>query len=123
MALPPVPPDFRSNRRDDGFTDFDALKASGWVRDKRGNRIAIDAPHVEFSALQRDRLFQAYCQFAATHRTDAEVRAWIKREAAVIVSGRDGRAMSPARATRVIGQGLGEWDSPNSMWWRGVSLP
>lgn len=122
MPLPPVPPDHALNRRDDDHSDFESLKAEGWVRDKRGHRVRIDAPHNEFSALDRDRLFQAYCAFAAGNPDPERVREWIKREAAKIVGGRDGRPMSAARAARIIGQGLGEWSSPNAMWWRGVSV-
>ena len=123
MPIPPVPPDHAENRRDDGHTDFAKLKKGGLVRTKRSDQVIhIGRPHTDFSALQRDRLFQAYCAMMRANPSPEHVRQWIAREAAKIVGEKTGRAMSLSRAMRIIGQGCGEWDSDNSVWWRGVSV-
>ena len=122
MPIPPVPTDYSENRRDDQHDDFARLKASGLVRDKRGNVIRIDEPHSDFSALDRDSLFQAYVAWRrANPSADHEAR-WITDQAAKIIGKVTGKAMSPKRAEDIIGQGCGGWDSRNSMWWRGVSV-
>ena len=100
--------------RDDDYADFAILKAKGEVRDKRGNVIKIDKPHSEWSARQRDELYQAFCLFAKTNRNPEVLQRWVEREAAQL-------GMSPKRAEDIINQGNGEWSSPNSRWWRGVS--
>jgi len=123
MAIQPVPADHARNRRDDAYTDYESLKANGQVRNKRGKIVDIDGACSDFSALDRDRLFQKYCAFMKSPREKAKVTAWIVAEAAAIISPIDGRAMSYSRAEKLIGQGCAGWDSPNSMWWRGVSLP
>lgn len=115
MPLPPVDPNHRKNVRDDDYRDFNKLKAGGQVRNKLGFVIGIDDPHFAFSARQRDELYQAYCEFAIHGRTDKQLRQWIATNAKKA-------GMSVSRATRIIGQGSGEWKSPNSKWWRGVSV-
>jgi len=123
MAIQPVPSDHARNRRDDAHTDYEALKANGQVRNKSGKIVDFDEPISSFSALDRDRLFQKYCVFMKTKPEKAKVTQWITTEAAAIISPVDRRAMSYARAENLIGQGCAGWDSPNSMWWRGVSVP
>ena len=56
----PVDPNHRVNHRDDGFADVAALKRQDLVRDLSGRVIAIGKPHYEFSAMDRDRLYQDY---------------------------------------------------------------
>ena len=119
--ISPIPTDHAENRRDDEYYDFALLKASGQVRDKRGNVIRIDNPHTDFTALDRDRLFQAYVAWRAGNPAGDEAR-WIANEATKIIGKKSGKAMSPKRAEDVIGQGCAGWESPNSMWWRGVSV-
>lgn len=122
MPIPPVPDDHTVNRRDDEHEDFARLRSSGLVRDKRGKVIRIDKPHSDFSALDRDKLFQAYVAWrAANPSADNEAR-WIADRSAQIISAVSGKRMSPKRAQDIIGQGSGCWDSRNSMWWRGVSV-
>ena len=123
MAIQPVPPDHARNRRDDEHSDFEALKAAGKVRNKKGDIIGIDHPHTSFSAMDRDRLFQAYCAFVKSAPSNKAITEWITHQASKIVSKKDGRTMSYARAEKLIGQGCGGWVETNTMWWRGVSLP
>ena len=110
----PIDPHHRESRRTDTHRDFEALKASGHVRDKTGRVIPIDKPHTNWSALDRDRLYQAYCEFAKTEPGEEALRRWVRQEAEKL-------GMSASRAIRIINQGNGEWDSANSQWWRGVS--
>jgi len=111
----PVDPNHRENRRTDGYDDYAALKASGHVRDKTGRVIPIDKPHTNWSALDRDRLYQAYCEFAKTDPGDEAIRRWLEREAGKL-------KMSPTRATNIINEGNGQYPKDNMMWWRGVSV-
>ena len=83
----------------------------------------IDEPCTEYSPLDRDRLFQAYCVMKRSNPSERYVRDWIAAAAETIVSKITRAPMSPERAKDIIGQGCGAWDSPNSMWWRGVSVP
>lgn len=111
----PVEPDYRENRRDDGYSDFAALKASGHVRDKRGDIIPIDKPHIEWAPLDRDHLYQRYCEFAKTGAGEEALAAWIDREAEPL-------RMSATRAADIINEGNGQYPGANMRWWRGVSL-
>jgi hypothetical protein len=122
MAIRQVPHDHQANHRDDDHSDFERLRKEGLVRDKRGHVIRANQAHVDFSALDRDRLFQSYCAFMKSSPTREQLARWIKLQSSMILSARDGRAMSVKRAEDIIGQGCGAWDSKNSMWWRGVSL-
>jgi hypothetical protein len=123
MSFPPVPADHFQNHRDDEHTDFARLKASGLVRDKRGNVIHPDAPRTDFSALDRDRLFQAYCAWRAMNPSADQEAGWVANKAAKIINRLTAKAMSPKRAADIIGQGCDGWESRNSMWWRGLSVP
>lgn len=114
-ALLPVEPDFRENRRDDGRTDFAALKARGMVRDKRGDEIPIDRPVHRWSALDRDRLYQGYCGLLTAGASERAARDWIAARAAEL-------KMSEARAVAISNEGNGQWPGGNMRWWRGVSL-
>lgn len=121
--MPRAPKDHRENRRTDRHADFAQLKRLGLVRSKNGNKIVrIDEPHTDFTPHDRDQLFQAYCLFDTANPSDKERRTWIVREAAKIINKRTGKSMSPSRARRIVGQGCGEWDTDNPMWWRGVSI-
>lgn len=111
----PVDPNHAENRRDDGRSDFAALKARRLVRDKTGEIIPIDKPHNEWSALDRDRLYQRYCEFAKAGHDEDKLRAWIAREAEQL-------RMSPRRAADIINEGNGQYPGANVQWWRGVSL-
>lgn len=116
MPFLPVDPGHATNPpRDDGFEDFAVLKAKGQVRDKRGAIISIDKPHTDWTALQRDELYQGFCAFAKVHADEVAQRRWVEGQAARL-------GMSFARATDIINQGNGQWLSPNSRWWRGVSV-
>src|SRR4051812_45345452 len=106
----PVDPDHRQNRRVDGRTDFAALKARGLVRDKEGNEIPIDKPHHTWSALDRDRLYQAYCEFAKACSGERAIRNWIEARAVEL-------RMSPERARDVINEGNGQHAEHNMQWW------
>lgn len=122
MSIQPVPKDYAQNRRDDGWDDFATLKAKGLVRDKEGNVIGIDDSHYEFSAIDRDKLFQAYVVWRKENPSGEGRKKWITDQAAKIIGKRTGRAMSYGRAEKIIGQGCGGWSEPNSMWWRGLSV-
>lgn len=113
-AMLPVDPDYETNRRTDGYSDFAELKRQGCVRDKQGRIISITKPHNQWSALERDRLFQAYCRIASAY-SDAARHAWIADEARKL-------GMSVTRAVDIINEGNGEWREHNMMWWRGVSI-
>ena len=122
MSIQPVPKDYAQNRRDDGWDDFATLKAKGLVRDKEGNVIGIDEPHNDFSALDRDKLFQAYVAWRKGNPSGEGQKKWITDQAAKIIGKRTGKAMSYTRAKDIIGQGCGGWTESNTMWWRGLSV-
>ena len=113
----PLDPNHRKPTRDDGCDDFQALKAKGLVRDKTGRVIDIHNPHLEWSAFQRDSLYQAYCEMvkASPKPSERYISDWVAAHAKEL-------GMSTARAKNIIDQGNGSWNSPNSRWWRGVSL-
>lgn len=116
MLIPNPPPDHRVNRRDDGHTNFEDLKRRNRVLDMEGREIGIDEPHNIWSALDRDRLFQAYCSwFSQNDPGERQVRRWIRDQEKKL-------KMSPQRARDIINEGCGGWAKKNSMWWRGVSL-
>jgi hypothetical protein len=114
MVLP-VDPNHTQNVRDDGYDDFEMLKSQGLVRDKQGRIIPVEKPHVDFSALQRDELYQGYCEMMRDEPSARFVSQWIEREA-----GRIGMSVSRARA--VINEGNGQWPGANMRWWRGLSV-
>ncbi|MBY0307690.1 MAG: hypothetical protein K2Q09_03020 [Phycisphaerales bacterium] len=104
--------------RSDRYADTAALKASGKVRDKTGRIIPMDEPYPgsKLSRRQRDELYQGHCRLSKETGGDAEaLKRYVEREAARL-------GISVERARRIIGQGNGEWDSPNSRWWVGCSL-
>lgn len=115
MKIPAIPDDHAKNIRSDEHRDFDALKAMGWIRDKQGRKIRIDAPHIKKSALDRDRLFQAYCEMMKSRPPERTQHEWINDQAKRL-------GLSVKRAVDIIEQGCGGWKSPNSMWWRGISV-
>lgn len=115
MPMLPVDPNHRENHRDDGYGDFTELKAQGLVRDMQGRIIPVDKPHLEFTALQRDQIYQAYCEMMKEEPSGRFVRDWIERE-----NGKIG--MSPGRARDIINQGNGQHPGKNMQWWRGLSL-
>jgi len=73
MAIQPVPSDHARNRRDDAYADYESLKANGQVRNKSGKIIDIDEPQTRFSAIDRDRLFQKYCEFMRTGPGESKI--------------------------------------------------
>lgn len=116
MNLLPVDPDHRRNVRDDGETDFAALKAKGLVRTKLNSIIRIDEPKNKWSALQRDQLYQAFCEMMKSNPSERFVRQWIEDRAKEL-------DMSVRRAIDIINEGNGQYPGANMQWWRGVSLP
>src|SRR4051794_5458899 len=115
MGMRPVDPNHRKNVRTDGRTDFHLLLAKGQVRSKHGRAISIHKPHNKWSALERDRLYQGYCEIAKHGASEEAIRTWIHERAAEL-------HMSVDRARDVINQGNGEFAKDNMQWWRGVSI-
>jgi hypothetical protein len=116
MNLMPVDPDHRQNRRDDGETDYAALKAKGLVRSKHGRILRIDEPKNKWSALQRDQLYQSFCEMMKAKPSERFIRQWIEDHAKEL-------DMSVWRAIDIINEGNGQSHDANMQWWRGVSLP
>ncbi len=116
MKLLPIDPKHRENHRDDGESDFAALKAKGLVRTKANSIVRIDKPRNKWSPLQRDELYQAFCEMMKTNPSDRFVEQWIEDKANAL-------HMSAARATDIINEGNGEWLGHNMQWWRGLSVP
>ena len=73
MAIRPVPSDHARNRRDDAYADYESLKVNGQVRNKSEKIIDIDEPQTRFSAIDRDRLFQKYCEFMRTGPGESKI--------------------------------------------------
>jgi hypothetical protein len=111
----PVDPNHEQNVRDDGHDDFKVLKSQGLVRDKQGNIIPAEKPHNQFSALERDQIYQGYCRMMRDDPSPRFVADWIRREAGKI-------GMSEGRARDVINEGNGQWPGANMRWWRGLSV-
>lgn len=116
MNLLPVDPNHTQNVRDDGETDFAALKAKGLVRTKLNRIIRIDEPKNKWSALQRDQLYQAFCEMMKGNPSERFIRQWIEDHAKEL-------DMSVWRAIDIINEGNGQYPGANMQWWRGVSLP
>jgi hypothetical protein len=111
----PVNPNHRTNVRDDEHRDFAALLAEGKVRSKHGGIIDIDKAHNDWSALDRDRLYQGYCTLVLSGASPESVRTWLKERTLEL-------GMSDRRARDIINEGNGQWPGQNMQWWRGVSL-
>ena len=111
----PVDPAHHLPHRDDGHTDFAALLATGHVRDKGGKVIDVHKPHYEWSAHQRDVLYQGYCTLVKSGASAESVRTWLVARCAEL-------KMSEDRARDIINEGNGQWPNDNMTWWRGVSV-
>jgi|GEM_PF-3589576 len=111
----PISPAHHLPHRDDGHKDFAQLLATGHVRDKTGKVIDIHKPHNDWSAHQRDVLYQGYCELVESGASEDSVRTWLAARCVEL-------GMSEARGRDIINEGNGQFPGGNMQWWRGVSV-